>query len=130
MEAEDRAVLKQLGLRFRGRGQWIYFRYMIPGQFPWFLDAGQAELLTSALQNLFMLCKCYMEGKLKPDFDADSPEPHEGFVSRIDRDAIAQVSVSHDGAVNRLVLAGKLQNQNVRIRQHLPRSPLLDSNPV
>ena len=46
MEAEDRAVLKQLGLRFRGRGQWIYFRYMIPGQFPWFLDAGQAELLT------------------------------------------------------------------------------------
>ena len=70
MEAEDRAVLKQLGLRFRGRGQWIYFRYMIPGQFPWFLDAGQAELLTSALQNLFMLCKCYMEGKLKPDFDA------------------------------------------------------------
>ena len=24
----------------------------------------------SALQNLFMLCKCYMEGKLKPDFDA------------------------------------------------------------
>ncbi len=70
IEAGDRAVMKQLGLRFRGQGQWIYFRAMKPGQFPWFLDAEQAELLTAALQNLAMLCLCYMEGKLKVDFDA------------------------------------------------------------
>ena len=70
IEPRDRAVMKQLDLRFRGRGQWIYFRSMAPGQFPWFLDAEQAELLTSALQNLAMLCLCYMEGKLKVDFDA------------------------------------------------------------
>lgn len=70
IEAGDRAVMKQLGLRFRGRGQWVYFRSMVPGQFPWYLDAEQAELLTSALQNLTMLCLCYMEGKLKVDFDA------------------------------------------------------------
>lgn len=70
VEAEDRAVMKQLGLRFRGRGQWIYFRAMKPGQFPWYLDTEQAELLTSALQNLFMLCRCYMEGKLSVDFDS------------------------------------------------------------
>lgn len=70
IEAGDRAVMKQLGLRFRGRGQWIYFRAMKPGQFPWFLDAEQAELLTSALQNLFMLCSHYMADKLHVDFDA------------------------------------------------------------
>lgn len=70
IEAGDRAVMKQLGLRFRGQGQWIYFRAMKPGQFPWFLDAQQAELLTSVLQNLFMLCRCYMEGKLPVDFNA------------------------------------------------------------
>lgn len=70
IETEDRAVMKQLGLRFRGANQWIYFRSMAPGQFPWYLDASQAELLTAALQNLFMLCVCYMEGKLKADFDA------------------------------------------------------------
>ena len=70
IEPQDRAVMKELGLRFRGRGQWIYFRSMAPGQFPWFLDAEQAELLTSALQNLAMLCLCYMEGKLTADFDA------------------------------------------------------------
>lgn len=70
IEAGDRAVMKQLGLRFRGQGQWIYFRAMKPGQFPWFLDAEQAALLTAALQNLFMLCRCYMEGKLQVDFDA------------------------------------------------------------
>ena len=56
IEPRDRAVMKQLGLRFRGRGQWIYVRSMVPGQFPWFLDAEQAELLTAALQNLAMLC--------------------------------------------------------------------------
>lgn len=66
----DRAVMKQLGLRFRGHNQWIFFRAMKPGQFPWFLDAQQAELLIAALQNLAMLCLCYMEGKLKVDFDA------------------------------------------------------------
>ena len=30
------------------------------------MNADQAELLTTALQNLFMLCVCYMEGKLFP----------------------------------------------------------------
>lgn len=43
---------------------------MVPGQFPWYLDAEQADLLIAALQNLTMLCLCYMEGKLKVDFDA------------------------------------------------------------
>lgn len=70
IEAEDRAVMKQLGLRFRGQNQWIYFRSMVPGQFPWYLDAEQAELLTAALQNLLMLCVHYMEGNLKVDFEA------------------------------------------------------------
>jgi len=70
IEAEDRAVMKKLGLRFRGKNQWIYFRSMAPGQFPWYLDADQAELLTAAMQNLFMLCACYMEGKLEVDFEA------------------------------------------------------------
>lgn len=70
VQPEDRAVMKQLGLRFRGHNQWIFFRTMKPGRFPWFLDAEQAELLTAALQNAAMLCLCYMEGKLKVDFDA------------------------------------------------------------
>lgn len=70
IEAEDREVMKKLGLRFRGKSQWIYFRSMVPGQFPWYLNADQAELLTAALQNLFMLCVCYMEGKLEADFEA------------------------------------------------------------
>lgn len=70
IDPEDREVMKQLGLRFRGRNQWIYFRAMKPGHFPWYLDAGQAELLISALQNVAMLCLCYMEGKLPVDFEA------------------------------------------------------------
>lgn len=70
LEPQDRAVLKELGLRFRGHNEWIYFRAMTPGTFPWFLDAEQAELLLAALQNVFMLCMCYMEGNLKVDHNA------------------------------------------------------------
>lgn len=70
LESQDRAILKELGLRFRGRNEWIYFRAMTPGTFPWFLNAEQAQLLLEALQNVFMLCKCYMEGNLKADLDA------------------------------------------------------------
>jgi len=65
VEAEDRAVMKQLGLRFRGRNQWVYFRSLVPGQLPWYLEAEQAELLTAALQNLFMLCLHFIEGNLE-----------------------------------------------------------------
>lgn len=70
LEPQDRAVLKELGLRFRGHNEWVYFRAMTPGTFPWFINAEQAELLLESLQNLFMLCKCYMEGNLKVDFNA------------------------------------------------------------
>lgn len=69
-ETQNHAIMKQLGLRFRGRNQWIYFRSMVLGQLPCFLDAEQVELLTSALQNLFMLCQHYMKGKLEVDFHA------------------------------------------------------------
>ena len=70
LDARDRAVLKELGLRFRGHNEWIYFRAMTPGTFPWFLNAEQAQLLLEALQNVFMLCVCYMEGKLEADLEA------------------------------------------------------------
>lgn len=68
IEPQDREVMKALNLRFRGHNQWVYFRAATPGQFPWFLNADQAQLLIDALQNVFMLCLYYIEGKLEPDF--------------------------------------------------------------
>lgn len=66
---KDREILKKLGLRFRGRNEWIYFRAMQPGFFPWFIDAGQADILIQSLENFVMACRHLLEGKLEVDFE-------------------------------------------------------------
>lgn len=50
LDEEDRAVIKELGLKFRGKNQWPRFRSYEPGLYPWFLDAWECRFLTHALQ--------------------------------------------------------------------------------
>lgn len=50
LDKEDRAVIKNLELKFRGRKQWPIFRSYEPGLFPWFIDAWECRFLTLALQ--------------------------------------------------------------------------------
>lgn len=66
---DDRAVYTKLGLKFRGKGQWIYFRSVEPGFVPWKINSEQAELLCQALQNFLMMVKALGEGKITADFD-------------------------------------------------------------
>ena len=44
LRQEDHRILKQLGLRFRGKNAWPLFRSYRPGFVPWFIDADEAEL--------------------------------------------------------------------------------------
>jgi hypothetical protein len=46
---EDRRVIRDLGLKFRGRQAWPMFRDYTPGYAPWYLTAAQARFLTLAL---------------------------------------------------------------------------------
>jgi hypothetical protein len=50
LQARDRAVIKQLGLKFRGRNAWPLFRSYRPGLVPWFLEAAEVRFLTHALE--------------------------------------------------------------------------------
>ena len=50
LSAKDRAVIKDLGLKFRGRQEWPLFRSYRPGYVPWYLEAPEARLLTYALE--------------------------------------------------------------------------------
>lgn len=50
LEKEDRAMIKELGLKFRGKKQWPQFRSYEPGLYPWFIDAWECRFLTLALQ--------------------------------------------------------------------------------
>jgi len=46
----DYAVIKALGLKFRGRNSWPLFRSYLPGYVPWYLTGEEAERLTVALR--------------------------------------------------------------------------------
>ena len=50
LEKEDLAVMKALGLKFRGRNSWPMFRNYRPGYIPWFLEARDVAFLTLALE--------------------------------------------------------------------------------
>ncbi len=52
VEKEDRAIIQQLGLKFRGRHAWPVFRSFVPCYYPWFLEADEARFLTIALEQL------------------------------------------------------------------------------
>lgn len=49
---QDREVIKELGLRFRGRNAWPMFRSYRPGYAPWFLEAGEARFLAHVLEQV------------------------------------------------------------------------------
>ncbi len=48
----DRDVIRSIGLRYRGRGNWPMFRSTRPGYAPWPLEADEAKFLSMALRNV------------------------------------------------------------------------------
>ena len=52
LENEERKAMRDLGLRYRGRGRWPIFRSAIPGHWPWYVNADEARFLTVALDNV------------------------------------------------------------------------------
>lgn len=50
VQKEDRQVLKQLGLSFRGANSWPLWRSYRPGFLPWLIDAEEARLLELAIE--------------------------------------------------------------------------------
>ena len=50
LEADDRAVIRSLGLKFRGKNGWPMFRSYLPGYLPWFVTGAQARVLALCLE--------------------------------------------------------------------------------
>ena len=68
---EDMKVIRTLNLRFRGNGQWIYFRSLKIGHAPWHICSREAESLIAALQEYSNAVVDYLSGKAVVDFDED-----------------------------------------------------------
>jgi hypothetical protein len=49
LEKEDRDLIKQLGLKFRGANAWPMFRSYRPGYLPWFVTVAEARFLICAI---------------------------------------------------------------------------------
>jgi hypothetical protein len=46
----DMAVIRSLGLKFRGKNIWPMFRHYLPGYLPWFITSTQARVLATCLE--------------------------------------------------------------------------------
>lgn len=63
LATEDRNVIKDLGLKFRGRNQWPLFQSYEPGKVPWFLNAEQCRFLTHILDQALEVALRCQDGK-------------------------------------------------------------------
>lgn len=61
LQKEDRKLIKDLGLTFRGRKEWPFFRQYTPGYHPWFLYGKEARFLTHALEQASNVALRYKE---------------------------------------------------------------------
>jgi hypothetical protein len=55
LDKQDRDVIKQLGLKFRGAHAWPMFRSYTPGFMPWYVTAAEARCLTHALSQTLVV---------------------------------------------------------------------------
>ena len=60
----DRATIRGLGLKYRGRGRWPLFRSTVPGYMPWYLDSEEAVFMTTALRNVMEVAAGVADGSL------------------------------------------------------------------
>lgn len=64
LQKEDREVIRALGLRFRGRNAWPFFRSRRPGYVPWFLEKSEARFFAAVLHQALAVANDVRNGKL------------------------------------------------------------------
>jgi len=74
MESEDLGVIKDLGLRFRGKNNYPQFRSHLPGYCPWFLKEDEAVYLTFALE-----CACDFVARIENNPEVLEPPDGSHF---------------------------------------------------
>lgn len=69
LTTKERKLIKDLGLKFWGRNNWIYFHSFKKGYAPYILDQDEVLQETEILKNLYMSLKSYIEMGLEVDFE-------------------------------------------------------------
>ena len=80
LDKRDREVIKELGLKFRGRSAWPMFRSYRTSFFPWFLESGEASFLSVALEQLADVAPRFRE-----ELSLLEPSEGGGYLLRVPR---------------------------------------------
>jgi hypothetical protein len=94
LDNRDRKVIKELGLKFRGRKEWPMFRSYRPGFFPWFLEAEEARSLAEALDQLLEVAPRFKKDRslLVPEDESYLVRvPHQEGPTRVWEDTVMEV---------------------------------------
>lgn len=88
---EDRDVMKQLGLKYRGANAWPQFRSYRPGCFPWLIEKDEAKMLICALEQLLQVAPRFQED---PDIFTPTTTEHD-YLVRVNNNGKWEDSVKH-----------------------------------
>ncbi len=69
LTSKELKVIKDLGIKFRGKNEWVYFRAFETGYAPYILDEPQVVKLTNVFKQLYLALKELIEGRVKVDFE-------------------------------------------------------------
>lgn len=64
LTVKDRNTIKELGYKFRGKNNWIYFRSLEPLYMPYFLNEAEVLRLTEILKQLYSAIEAIKNGVL------------------------------------------------------------------
>lgn len=66
---KQRKVIKELGYKYRGKNQWLYFISFEPGYYPYNMDKEEVLRMSEYMQNLEIALNCYEEEQIQVDFE-------------------------------------------------------------
>ena len=78
LEASDIALIRSLGLSFRGRNSWPQFRSHRRGWYPWRLDGSEVAFLAAVLRQALVVCS-----RLRSEPDLLTPSHPQELLLRV-----------------------------------------------
>lgn len=57
--AKQREIIKELGYKYRGKNNWLYFQCFEPGYYPYNLNQDEVVRMTEHMENLELAFSCY-----------------------------------------------------------------------
>ena len=89
--ADDREIIKKLGLKFRGAKAWPHFRSFRPGCFPWYIEKVEAQMLICGLEQLLDIAPRFKENSdiFMPTDDDDD------YLVRVQKNDIWEDTTQH-----------------------------------